>query len=163
MNSPLARAVTAMFGGGLLVLLFLFVYDWIAAEYPMRPAESTNPERIQHPFYHQAATEALERFSRLPEAEKTAIKDSLKTDLISIEQWLAQLEISEYQIICMGEIHAESTRNFLADELFARFAPDVLLLETTPENLQRLIDRMQNGRDYFPLLNADIMKILRSV
>lgn len=162
MNSPLARAGLAMFGGCIFVLLFLFIYDWIVAEYPRRPAELSNPERIQHPFNHEQAKKALQRFSRLPEPEQAAIKDSLKSDLISPEQWLAQLEKAGYQIICMGENHAESTRKFLAEEFFANFNADVLLLETTPENLQRLIGRMHDGRDYFPLLNADIMKILRA-
>jgi hypothetical protein len=152
-----------MFGGGLLVLLFLFIYDWIVAEYPRRPAEISKPERIQHPFYHQQATKALRRFSRLPEPEKAAIKDSLNSDLISMDQWLTRLEASDYQIVCLGEFHAESTREFLAEEFFARFDPDVLLLEVTPENLQGLIDRMHAGRDYFPLLDADIMQILRTV
>ena len=63
----------------------------------------------------------------------------------------------------MGELHEESTRNFLAEEFFAKFSTDVLLLEATPKDLKRLIQRMDAGRDYFPLLDADIMKILRSV
>ncbi len=163
MNSPLARAISAMFGGGLLVLLLLFIYDWIVAEYPRRPAELPIPERIQHPLDHEQATKALNRFSQLPEGEKAAIINSLKSTLISMDQWLTYLEVSDYQIICMGEIHAESTRKFLAEEFFAKFDADVLLLEATPENLQSLIDRMHAGRDYFPLLGADIMQILRSV
>ena len=163
MNSPLVKAISAMFGGCLFVLLFLYIHDWIVAEYPRRSAELSNPGRIQHPSYHEQAAKALQRFSQLPESEKAAIKDSLNSSLISLEQWLTLLEKSSYQIICLGEIHAESTREFLADEFFAKLNPDVLLLETTPENLQRLIDRMHAGRDYFPLLNADIMKILRTV
>ena len=87
----------------------------------------------------------------------------MKSNLISIEQWLTQLGQSDYQVICMGELHEESTRNFLAEEFFAKISTDVLLLEATPKNLKRLIKRMDAGRDYFPLLNADIMKILRSV
>ncbi len=54
--------------------------------------------------------------------------------------------------------HEESTRNFLAEEFFAKFSPDVLLLEASPKDLKRLIKRMDAGRDYFPLLDADIMK-----
>ena len=163
MNSPLVRAVSAMFGGGLLVLLFLAVYDWIVSEYPSRPAERANSERIQHPLFHEQAKKALLRFSQLPESEKAAIKNSLKSDLISVDQWLTHLEASDYRIICLGEIHAESTRIFLAEAFFSRFDPDVLLLEATPEQLQRLVERMRAGRDYFPLLGADIMKILRTV
>ena len=80
-----------------------------------------------------------------------------------MKQWLIHLGQSDYQIICMGELHKESTRNFLAEEFFAKFSTDVLLLEATSKDLKRLIKRMDAGRDYFPLLDADIMKILRSV
>ena len=63
----------------------------------------------------------------------------------------------------MGELHEESTRNFLAKEFFAKVSTDVLLLEATPKKLKRLIKRMDAGRDYFPLLGADVMNILRTV
>ena len=163
MKSPLARVILASLGGYLIILLFLSVYDWIVAEYPKRPTRPPRPERIQHPFYHEEAAKALQRFSRLPKPEKAAIKRNLESRLISMEQWLTYLGQSDYQIMCMGELHEESTRNFLADEFFAKFSTDVLMLEATPKNLKRLIKRMEAGRDYFPLLDADIMKILRTV
>jgi hypothetical protein len=163
MDSPLARVILASLGGYLIILLLLSVYDWIVEEYPRRPTKPTSSERIQHPFYHEVAAKALQRFSRLPKPEKAAIKQNLESNLISTEQWLTHLGQSDYQIICMGELHEESTRNFLAEEFFAKFSTDVLLLEATPKDLKRLFKRMDAGRDYFPLLDADIMKILRSV
>jgi len=163
MDSPLARVILALLGGYLLILLFLSVYDWIAEEYPRRPTKPPSSERIQHPFYHEEVAKALQRFSRLPKPEKAAIKENLESSLISMEQWLTHLGQSDYQIMCMGELHEESTRNFLAEEFFAKFSTDVLLLEATPKKLKRLIKRMDAGRDYFPLLDADIMKILRTV
>ena len=163
MGSPLARVIMAIFGGYLIILLSLSIYDWIIEEYPRRPAKPPSSKRIQYPFYHEEVAKALQRFSRLPESEKAAIKNSLKSNLISMEQWLTRLGQADYQVICMGELHEESTRNFLAEEFFAKFSTDVLLLEATPKNLKRLIKRMDAGRDYFPLLNADIMKILRTV
>jgi len=163
MDSPLARVILASLGGYLIILLFLSVYDWIVEEYPRRPTKPPSSERIQHPFYHEEVAKALQRFSRLPKPEKAAIKQNLESNLISMEQWLTHLGQSDYQIMCMGELHEESTRNFLAEEFFAKFSTDVLLLEATPKDLKRLIERMDAGRDYFPLLDADIMKILRSV
>jgi len=163
MDSPLARVILASLGGYLIILLFLSVYDWILEEYPRRPTKPPSSERIQHPLYHEEVAKALQRFFRLPKPEKAAIKQNLESSLISIEQWLTHLGQSDYQIMCMGELHEESTRNFLAEEFFAKFSTDVLLLEATPKDLKRLIKRMDAGRDYFPLLDADIMKILRSV
>ena len=163
MDSPLARVILASLGGYLIILLFLSVYDWIVEEYPRRPTKPPSSERIHYPFYHQEVANAIERFYRLPESEKAVIKKNLESSLISMEQWLTHLGQSDYQIICMGELHKESTRNFLAEEFFAKFSTDVLQLEATPKDLKRLIKRMDTGRDYFPLLDADIMKILRSV
>ena len=163
MNSPLARVILALFGGYFIILLFLSVYDWIEEEYPRRPTKPPSSERIHYPFYHQEVANALKRFYRLPESEKAVIKKNLESSLISMKQWLTHLGQSDYQIICMGELHKESTRNFLAEEFFAKFSTDVLLLEATPKDLKRLIKRMDAGRDYFPLLDADIIKILRSV
>ena len=159
----MARVILASLGGYLIILLFISVYDWIVEEYPRRPNKPPNSERIHYPFYHQEVANAIKRFYRLPESEKAVIKKNLESSLISIEKWLTHLWHSEYKIICMGELHEESTRNFLAEEFFAKFSTDVLLLEATPKDLKRLIQRMDAGRDYFPLLDADIMKILRSV
>ncbi len=163
MDSPLARVILALLGGYFIILLFFFVYDWIVEEYPRRPTKPPSSERIHYPFYHQEVANALKRFYRLPESEKAVIKKNLESSLISMEQWLTHLGQSDYQIMCMGELHEESTRNFLAEEFFAKFSTDVLLLEATPKDLKRLIQRMDADRDYFPLLDADIMKILRSV
>jgi len=163
MGSPLARVILATLGGYLIILLFLSVYDWIVEEYPRRPTKPPSSDRIQRALYYEKAAKALQRFSRLPKPEKAAIKENLESSLISMEQWLTHLDQSDYQIMCMGELHEESTRNFLSEEFFAKFNTDVLLLEATPKNLERLIKRMDAGRDYFPLLAADIMKILRTV
>ena len=75
MDSPLARVILALLGGYLIILLFLSVYDWIVEEYPRRPTKPPCIERIQHPFYHEEVAKALQRFSRLPEPEKAAIKE----------------------------------------------------------------------------------------
>ena len=162
MDSPLARVILATLGGYFLILLFLFIYDWVLEEYPRRPTEPMKSERIQHQFHHQEAVMALQLFSQLPKPEKTAIKESLKSNLISIKQWLTSLRQSNFQILCMGEFHKESTRSFLSKEFFANISVDVLHLEATPEELKRLIKRMEAGRDYFPLLGADILNILRT-
>jgi hypothetical protein len=162
MNSPLARVITALLGGYIIILLLFSAYDLISNEYPRRPKKSPREDRIQHPIHHEVALDALKSLSRLPESERTAIQKNLEHNLISMGWWLTHLRQSDFQIMCMGELHEESTRTFLAQEFFAKVSTDVLLLETTPENLKRLIKRMEAGRDYFPLLDADIMNILRT-
>lgn len=163
MDSPLARVILAVLGGYLIILLLLSVYDWISKEYPIRPNKPPSAERIQHPFHHEEAINALKQFLQLPKPEQDAIKENLESNLISMEQWLTHLSQSDYQILCIGELHQETTRNFLAEDFFTKFRADSLLLEVTPGKLKRLIERMEAGRDYFPLLDADIMRILRTV
>jgi len=163
MDSPLARVILTVLGGYFIIMLFLTTYEWIKEEYPRPAIKPVSIERIQHPFYHELAVDALQRFSRLSKPERSAIKKSLESSLISMEKWLTHLDQSDYQVICIGELHEESTRNFLAEEFFAKFSVDVLLLEATPKKLKRLTKRMNSGRTYFPLLDADIMNILRSV
>ena len=163
MDSPLARMILLVLGGYFIILLFMIAYDWIRKEYPRLPTKPPSTVRIQHPIYHRQAVDALQRFSRLPKSERDAIKESIESSLISMEQWLTHLGQSDYQVMCIGEFHEESTRKFLAEEFFTKFSVDVLLMEATPKELQRLIKRMNAGRTYFPLLDADIMNILRSV
>jgi hypothetical protein len=163
MDSSLVRVILATLGGYLLILIFLSIHNWFIQEFPRRPAEVMNSERIQHPFHHQRAIEVLQLFSLLSKPDRTAIQQNLNSNLISIEQWMTRLRQSNFQILCMGELHTESIRRFLSNEFFAEFNVDVLLLETTPRELNDLMKRMEAGRDYFPLLDADIMNILRSV
>ena len=162
-DSPLARVILALLGGYFIILFFLTVYDWISEEYPRRPKKSINEKRIQHPVYHDQAVNALQMFSKLPTIEKAAIKKSLETNLTTMGQWLTEIDRSNVQIMCVGELHEESTRDFLAKEFFTKINTDVLLLEATPEKLEGLIKRMDAGRDYYPLLGADILNILRTV
>ena len=159
MDSPLARVILTVLGGYFIILLFLVAYEWVSEEYPRPPTNPPSTERIQHPLFHEQAVDALQRFYRLSKRDRDAIKESLESSLISMEQWLTHLGQSDYQVMCIGESHKEFIRNFLAEEFFAKFSVDVLLLEPTPKELKRLIKRMNAGRTYFPLLDADIMNI----
>lgn len=162
MHSPLARVILTVLGGYLLILLVLLVRDWIQSEYPRPPEKAAIATRVQHPFHHDKALGALQRFHDLPKREKAALRDGLAGALMSMDQWLARLAGSGFQVVCLGELHEEATRRFLAETFFARYRIDLLLLEATPPEVEGLIGRMNAGRAYFPLLDADIMGVLRS-
>lgn len=159
----MVRIILATLGGYILILLFLSVYGWFIKEYPERPDEPVSLERIQHQLDHRRAVKALQLFNHLSEPEKVAIKERLKSNLVSMDHWLKDLEQSNFKILCLGEHHEESTRGFLAQEFFAKLELDVLLLEASPEELNGFLKRTEAGRDYFPLLGADILDILRTV
>lgn len=162
MHSPLARVIVALLGGYLLILLLMLLHDWIEAEFPRPPAQPQTTTRVQHPFYHAQAVAVLQRFERLADSDKSRIKCGLEAALLSMDAWLARLEQFDCRILCLGELHEEATRRFLADAFFTGYRFDVLMLETTPDGLKRLNRKLQAGRDYFPLLDADIMAVLRS-
>ncbi len=162
MDSPLARVISAMLCGYLIILLLLAARGWISREYPRRPDNPSDTARIQNPADHKNAIAALDRFSRLAAPEKAALKNSLSSHLISIGQWLTGIGQSDWEIICLGELHEEITRDFLADKILPDLGTDVLMLEATPGKLKGLMRRLNAGRDYFPLLGADIMNVLRA-
>ena len=83
MDSPLVRVILATLGGYIFILLSLSVYAWVLDEYPRRPAEPMHSGRVQHQFHHQAAIQALQFYSRLPEPKKTAIKE-LKDKMLNV-------------------------------------------------------------------------------
>ena len=163
MNSPLVRAILSLLGAYVLLMLVLVARDWFREEYPTRPPAPEKIEKIQHPYHHQQALQAMADFKKLPQPEQDRIRTGLDSNLIPVEEWVQGLNQSEYHVICLGEAHEESTRSFLAEEIFVKLDLDVFLLEATPRELERIYKRLDSGRDYFPLLGADLLAVLRAV
>jgi hypothetical protein len=103
------------------------------------------------------------RFSRLTRPEQNEILQHLGSHVHPLEEWLSRLARSDCQVLCLGEFHEESTRQNLSEAFFDRLRVDVLMLEATPEDLERLLKKLGAGRAYFPLLGADIMNVLHAV
>jgi len=76
MDSPLARVILAVLGGYLLILFGLTVVEWIEEEFPRPAIKPPSTERIQHPFYHEQAVNALQRFARLSNRERNSINST---------------------------------------------------------------------------------------
>ncbi len=161
--SPLTRMFLFVLIWPCVLVVFITVYEWYQEEFPSPPDQPPNTNRIQHPIFHPLALHALKNFKQLSAANQNAVIANLKANLIPMEQWLKHLRQADAQILCLGEFHKEATRQFLADEFFAKFKLDVLLLEATPKELARINQRVESGRAYFPLLGADISKILRTI
>ena len=162
MDSSFVRMTLFTLGGYALIALILFSYEWYREEYPSPPSRPPNLERIQHPYDHEHAVKALEWFSRQPGTERKLFLDYLASSFMPVEQWIFRLGHSDLEIMCLGESHMEGTRSFLAERLFPKLSVDTLLLEATPQELNRIFKKMNAGRTYFPLLDADILGLLRS-
>jgi hypothetical protein len=163
MDSLLVRTILATLCGFLLILLILLSFDWYKEEFPKPRSNASGKDRVHQAMVRKEAADALDRFSRLPGSEREKMLQRLGSIILPLEEWLSRLGRSDCEILCLGEFHEESTRQFLAEAFFDRFRTDVLLLEATPEALTRLLKKMEAGRRYFPLLGADMLNVLRAV
>ena len=162
MDSPLARVILAVLSGYVIILLLMTAYNWIKIEYPQPPEVVGNTAGVRHAFHHAQAEAAVKRYFQLTPSTRNTIKENLATHLRSMDQWLRELDHAAYQVICLGELHEEATRTFLAETFFTGFSIDTLMLEAKPEVLNGIRRRMNAGRRYFPLLGADGLAIWRA-
>jgi len=139
------------------------IANWIQENYVARPEpeQTSGPFRI--PGYRQMAENALREFSNLPVAEQSALRRNLDKNIISVASWLDRVRESGVKLLCLGEDHADATRQFLAQTLFSELDIDALLLEVTPHRLERITQELGWGRERVPLLGADIAEIIRTV
>jgi hypothetical protein len=152
-------------GWPLAVLLVLSTYtgarDWMATEYPTRPPPAEPRVGVQYPGYRATTERALSSFGALPAAERAHLLAALRKHIRPAEVWLAELNDKGFEVLCLGEDHAEGTRDFVATQLLPHLQYRQLLLESTPSEIDRIRNKVASGREYFPLLGADIAGILR--
>lgn len=145
----------------LVVLALVSGWQWYREAFPEAPAPWTADVTVDDARARRIGRAALDRFERLAPAEQEAIVASLAGTVITPGRWIRQLRRADYEVICLGEMHEPDTRAFLADTFFRRYAVDLLLLEARPPELRQIQRRVGAGRDYTPLLDADIGAIIR--
>ncbi len=139
-----------------MVVVLVSGYQWYQAEFPQPPEARLSGGRVDYPQARRAGREALDQFARLSPAEQEAVIVSLARTVVSPRRWLRDLQRADYGVLCVGEIHEPDTRAFLAEFFFSRYAVDRLLLEARAPELRRIEQRVAQGREYTPLLDADI-------
>ncbi len=149
-------------GWPVALLLVLVAIEWYLDEIYVPTIPPPNRERVQHTTYHSAAVQALDRFRELSASEREAILENLNYRILPLTDWWPRLRRSDYQIVCLGEDHDEYTRRFLANDIFSEIVTDVLLLEATPKQLARIMGRVDSGKPYVRLLDADIAAVIRT-
>ncbi len=165
MNSSLTRIFLIVLGWPLILLFLIIIFEtyiWIRGEYVIPSLEKPRTNSIQHPSYHLLGVNALRRFTELSESEQISVIENLESNLVSTKQWLEHLQQSDYELLCLGEDHKETTRHFLSKRFFSKFKVDVLLLEATPKELAHITKRLDARKKYVSLHNADISKIIRA-
>ncbi|MDZ7828804.1 MAG: hypothetical protein U5K33_04710 [Halofilum sp. (in: g-proteobacteria)] len=156
------RLMLAVFAWPIAVALLASAILWYRAEFPERPIDRALDE-VQARQARQSAAWALERFRSLPSVEQERFIHTLEDALVSTDTWIDWLITADHRILCLGEQHEPSTRRFLAQKVFPRYRVDTLHLEATPRELARIERWLQEGREYVPLLDADMAAILRTV
>lgn len=142
---------------------------WIAAEWARlnfvpspKPIEVPADAFIQHPGYEALATKAIESFAAMPDFRRRALVENLRANLGRLDASLAALRASRLTILCIGERHLAATRRFLADVVLADLPFDVLLLETSSDELPEMMRLIDAGQPRVLLLGEDIAAIIRS-
>jgi hypothetical protein len=150
-------------------LLVLVGLAWVVGDWALRnfvpspkPIEVPADAFIQNPGYEAMAVAAVEAFAAMPDSRRRALSDNLRANLGELDTGLARLGASRLTILCIGERHLEATRHFLASVVLATLPFDVLLLETSSDELALIIRSIDAGEPRVPLLGEDIAAIIRA-
>lgn len=156
------RLILAVFAWPVVVVVLASAILWYRAEFPARPDDHAL-DPAQSRTAHEAAERALATMQELPPIEQWRLRERLAAALQPVHAWVDDLHESDPRILCLGEQHEPSTRRFLAERILDRYAVDALMIEATPRELERIEAWLREGREYVPLLNADIGSVLRTV
>ena len=157
---PLLRQALIVVIAGLVA--FVVVHDWVRTRYGPTPAELAAAKRARVTEPSPVAVHAVHQYARLSAEERNELAEYLRANLIPVSTWVEQLGERTFEVICLGEDHESSTREFLAREFFAKVFVDALLLEATADDLERIEEAIASGSARVPLLEADIAAILRT-
>lgn len=148
----------------LVAALGVIAARWASEHFVAAPAPVIIPADapIRHRGAEIIAKRAIEQFHALPDGEREAIVGNLRDSMLPVRPWLAGIDRLGYEFICLGERHADATRRFLAEQVLRDLPMDVLLLETTPDELAESMARMQANEPYVSLLDADIGSVIRA-
>ena len=144
------------------MVMGISVYQWYQKQYPTRPETLINTQPIQHPNYHPLAQSALVKFQNLTPEKKSRLIDNLQSNILPLNSWLNTLNQNDNLLLCLGESHREITRQFIAEQIFKQFKFDALYLETNQRRFKEIQRRLKSSTQYFPMLEADILQLLRS-
>jgi hypothetical protein len=155
-----------LFAASVVALLGL---AWIGVEWArMNFVPSPSPSKVpvdafvQHPGYERMAVNAITAFIAMPASRREALVQNLRTNLGELGAELTRLDASRWSILCIGESHLAATRGFLAETMLPALRLDVLLLESSSDELPEIMRQVEAGRTDVPLLGVDIAAIVRT-
>lgn len=135
---------------------------WIEERYVPSPRSESAGGVVRNRAFLRKAEIALEAFSKLPQRDQEALRANLRRNIVAYDTWVRWLRGSDVKLLCLGENHEDTTRQFLAESFFNRVKIDVLVLEATPDRLGRIAQELRWQRKRVLLLGADIAGIIRA-
>lgn len=153
--------------GCILVILGMFLamgYEWAKENFVPSPQAPTRPEQgsTRYPEIDYLRVNALRKLADIPPYERQQLRDSLGSAITTLDSWLTRIRSAPPEVICVGETHDDVTRSFLATRFFSRYPVDVLMLETTQEDLTILIKLVESGSSRLSMLEADVAELVRA-
>lgn len=146
----------------LILIALISIIQWSNTSTLEKPVSIINSARIQHPNYHNIAKLALHNLSLLAPVEQHQLIANLKNNLIAVKQWQQLITSYRHSLICLGESHLEATREFIATQVLTQLPVTALYLEVQAHKLAEIQHQLAAKQNYYPLLGADILQVLRS-
>lgn len=156
------RIIFLVFAWPLIIVAIVVSFDWAWNEFLISDEDRRLLSKVAPPKYLSVGVQALEQYSALSQSEQLSVRNSLESTLISTKQWLTHLQQSNHSVICLGEDHEDTTREFLANEFFANIEVHTLFLEATTGEMERVSREIEQDQPHVSLLDADIAKIIRA-
>ncbi len=145
--------VTVLIGGA-------FAQGWLSEYLSPSPEQQSDQGQRQTARSNHMGEIATRQFFRLPPDRQETIRGNLRQQLLSVHDWLQRLAAQQPQIICFGEEHEQSTRKFLAEQIFSGLRVDTLLLESTSSDLIAIHEAISRQQSFVPLERANISNII---
>jgi len=96
-------------------------------------------------------------------ADTLDLQAELNAKQTALNDWIQTVNQSNIEFLCLGEIHSQAFRYFLAQEIFSQLNVDVLMLEADPPQVEQLLAEVETGVESVGLFGVDVAAIIRAV
>ncbi|MBD2068318.1 hypothetical protein H6F93_12430 [Leptolyngbya sp. FACHB-671] len=96
-------------------------------------------------------------------ADTLDLQAELNAHQVALSEWIESINRSNLEFLCLGEIHNQAFRQFLAQDIFSQLDVDVLMLEADPPQVEQFLSQVEAGIPSISLFGADIAAVIRAV
>lgn len=89
------------------------------------------------------------------------LKNAILKNRMSLSKWLRNVDDQHIDFFCFGEVHSESYRFFLAEEVFPFLSFHTLFLEAEPAKVGKMVQEAQNGSQHVEMHLVDITSVIQ--